>query len=55
MQVLTRQARRQLFAIADAELVRVSAKVGELEELLSEVQDRLELTESKLAELEASF
>jgi len=46
---------RRLFDIADAELVRVSSLVGWLEEQLCEIQSKLDLTESKVADLEASL
>jgi uncharacterized protein YlxW (UPF0749 family) len=43
---------RKLFDIADAELVRVSALSDRLEEKVSELQEQLEQTESRIADLE---
>ena len=45
---------RQLFNIADAELVRVSAVVGRLEHELTDIRANLELTELKLTDLESA-
>jgi len=46
---------RRLFDIADAELVRVSSLVDRLEEEFSQIQSKLELTESKITDLEADL